>query len=61
MTTEFLHICWPVVTVTVEEFGDFLQLGLGTRQSGYIVREGSKTFVTRRNVVVEEDRKCYIL
>ena len=51
----------------VDEFRDFLQIGLGTRQSGYIVREGSKNVVTRRNVVVvvvvvvEEERKCYIL
>jgi hypothetical protein len=58
MATELFHVCWPVITVAVEEFSDYLQIGLGTRQCGCIVREGSKNYVRRRNVVVEEERKC---
>jgi hypothetical protein len=56
-----LHVCLPVIMVAVEEFWDFLKIGLGTRQSGCIVKEGSKNVVTRQKVVLGEGRKCEIL
>jgi hypothetical protein len=42
-----LHVCWPVIIVAVEEFWDFLKIGLRTRQSGCIVTGDSNNFVTR--------------
>jgi hypothetical protein len=43
-----LHVCWRVIIVAVQEFWDFLQIALGTHQSGCTVREYSNNFVTRQ-------------